>query len=95
MKFNEWYLEFLTEDKTGLSDRELLFMAFTAGENSNPVEAMVRCELKIDKTKNCFVLGKKEYPPTQHNLEIYKKLLSLNETTKDLINGLSTVSLDI
>ena len=32
MKFNDWYKEFLEEDKTGLSDRELLFIAFTAGE---------------------------------------------------------------
>ena len=31
MEFKDWYLEFLKEDKTGLSDRELLFIAFEAG----------------------------------------------------------------
>ena len=36
MKFEDWYESFLEEDKAGISDRGLLFIAFIAGqENSN------------------------------------------------------------
>jgi len=54
-------------------------------------------QYRIDKKKNCFVIDKKEYPPTQHNLEIYYKLLLASSPTEinDLIERLSTVVLDI
>jgi len=57
MKFNDWYKEFLKEDKTGLSDRELLFIAFTAGETKTDeigqVDLLVKhacenCEIEND-----------------------------------------------
>ena len=45
MKFEDWYESFLEEDKAGISDRGLLFIAYTAGqENNNQAEAVVSPE---------------------------------------------------
>lgn len=77
--FNDWYKEFLKEDKTGLSDRELLFIAFTAGQNSLPVEPEVLLpkpnpQLFTIKDVNQFLQEQREI-----SAELFKKYCTITK----------------
>lgn len=87
MDFIEWRDEngdWLANRNIAVGDAKFIF---EAGGKKIPLDADVIQPIIINKEKNCFIKDGKEYPATQHNLDIYKKYLDIGE--------LSTVALDI